>query len=246
MNTKFFALALVAVILSFAAGFYIANQLNRNELMMLRGENENLKKSNTQKPAADPSTNLSDDEIRAKIAEADKDPTNFDFQKKLGVALFSYGAMKQNQELISESARLLQRVYDHDPKDFDVLVTLGNAHYDLASLNKTADGFKKARDFYAKALEIKPDDANVRADYGSTYLFSEPAEPEKAAPELLKALQTNPKNERALQFATETMLKLGKKDEAKKYLEQLKTVNRQNPMIPEFETGLAGGASNQK
>lgn len=238
MNAKIFWLLILAVIISFVGGFYLANALNRNEINTLRAENESFKKESIN-PRNDKEPSLTDDEIRQKIVEADKNPNNFAFQRNLGLALFSYGAMKQDVNLISESARLLQRTYNNNPKDYDVIVTLGNAFYDIASIKKDNESFNKSREFYLKALEQKPDDSNVRADFGSTFLFAEPNDLDKAITELQKALEINPKNERALLFMTQTLLKQNKKEEAEKVLAKLKEINPKTPNLNELNSQIS-------
>src|ERR1700759_3365302 len=131
MNSKIIWISILAIIVSFFGGFYLANTLNGDELKKLRAENEQLKKNPTDKSQDDSEATLSDDEIRQKIAVADKNPTDLQFQRNLGLALYRYGGMKQDTKLIGESTRLLQRVYDSDPKDYDIIVVLGNAFFDM-------------------------------------------------------------------------------------------------------------------
>lgn len=246
MNAKIFWLSIIAVIISFVGGFYLANALNRNELTALRGENERLKKNGPENQQDQSDTTLADDEIRQKIAEADKNPSNIAFQRDLGLALFSYGAMKQDVKLIAESARLIQRVFDNNPKDYDVIVTLGNAYYDIASINNDGKSFIKSREFYLKALDEKPADAGVRADYGSTFLFADPNDFDKANAELQRALQIDPKNERALKFMTQVLLKQNKKAEAEKYQIRLKAINPKTPDLEELNSQLSENANTVK
>ena len=239
MNSKLFWLSILGIIISFFGGFYLANSLNGSELQRLQAENEQLRKN----PAPNSQTNsddtLSDEEIRLKIAEADKNPANIPFQRNLGLALLSYGVMKQNAGLITESARLLQRAYDSDPKDFDVTVALGTAHYDIASLKNDGESFKKSREFYARALEQKPDNASVRADFGSTFVFVDPPDFERANSELQKALQAEPKNERALLLMTQMLVKQNKPAEAEKFHARLREVNPKTPTLEQLTAQMA-------
>ena len=239
MNSKVIWISILAVIISFFGGFYLANSLNGNELLKLRAENEQLKKNMSGDPQNDSDTVLSDEEIRQKIAEADKSPDNIIYQRNLGMALLSYGVMKQNSELISESTRLLQRAYDSNPQDFDVVVALGNAYYDIASLKNDAGNFKRSREFYSKALEQKPDSASVRADFGSTFVFVDPPDFERAGAELQKALQLDPKNERALLLMSQMLIKQNNAAEAEKYLVRLKEINPKAPSLGELTAQMA-------
>src|SRR5690606_36552518 len=114
---------IVAVLISFAGGFLIANSLNKSEMENLRRENEKLKTS-----AADrkPEDDLSPAEIREKIAEADARPDQINFQRNLGIALYSWAAQKKDAETIVESIRLLERAHKAEPDNDSTTVTLGH------------------------------------------------------------------------------------------------------------------------
>ena len=196
MNKKVFWISLVAVIISFFGGFLLANALNRNELNTIRAEIERLKNSSPQDKSE---VSLSDEEIRQKIAEADKNPENFNFQKNLGLALYRYATMKQDAQLLAEVARLLTRANQKDEKDYEVLITLGNCYFDIGYIKKNNENLTKAREFYQKALTQKPNDVDVRTDLGLTYFLVNPPETDKALAEFQKSLQTNPKHEKTLQ-----------------------------------------------
>jgi tetratricopeptide (TPR) repeat protein len=243
MNAKFVWLSILAIIISFFGGFYLANSLNGSELNKMRAENEQLKKTTTEQPQNNPEAALSDDEIRQKIAEADKNPDNMPFQRNLGLALYRYGVMKKDAGLIAESARLLQRVYDKNPKDYDATVALGNAFFDIGFFKKDAQSLQKGRDFYLKALEQKPDDADVKTDLGISYYVAEPPDFEKASAELQKALETDSKHERALLFMAQTLIKQNNPAEAEKYLARLKAINPQTPSLDELSSQISGNGN---
>ncbi len=246
MSNKSFWITIVGMAVCFGAGFLLANSLNRNEIAALQAQVEQAKKNpaQTSSPAApggQQQPELSDAEIKQKISEADASPDNLAFQRDLGAALYRYGGMKQDPALIGESVRLLKRFIDKNPQDYDVIVVMGNALFDMAAMKKDAAGYKAAREYYAKALEIRPNDAEVRADYGSTYFLGEPMEIQKAQAELQKALASDGANERALQFLTQVHIKNGNKAEAEKTFTKLKSVNPNNPMIPALTTQIATG-----
>ena len=238
MNTKFFWLSIVAVILSFIGGFFIANSLNRNSLNALQAENEQLKK---QVPANQNSENaqLSDEEIKQRIAEADKNPENFEFQKSLGLALYRYASINQNPELMTDVQRLIERANKLKPEDYEVLVALGNVHFDLGYFKKDNAQFDKAREIYLSALKEKPKDENVRTDYGLTYFLKTPPDYDTAIAEFNKSLELNPKHERTLQVMVEAYANQGKKQEAEKYLAKLEEVNPQNSTLPALKNKVA-------
>jgi tetratricopeptide (TPR) repeat protein len=234
MSKSYFWLSILGILISFAGGFLLANALNRNELNSLRGENERLKNTSPQTASS-----LSNEEIRQKIAEADQNPNNLPFQKNLGMALYRYAAFKQETDLLTETIRLLDRAYENDPTDYDVLVTLGNAHFDIGFIEKNNSEFLKAREFYLKALEQKPDDTDVRTDLGLTYYLTEPREMEKALNEFKKSLQVNERNEKTLQVLAQAFISEKNAAEAEKYITKLKEVNKNNPALPQIETDFA-------
>lgn len=236
MNKKVFWISLVAVIISFFGGFLLANALNRNELNTIRAEIERLKNSTPQDKSE---VSLSDEEIRQKIAEADKNPENFNFQKNLGLALYRYATMKQDAQLLAEIARLLTRANQQDAKDYEVLITLGNCYFDIGYIKKDNENLTKAREFYQKALSQKPNDVDVRTDLGLTYFLVNPPETDKALAEFQKSLQTNPKHEKTLQVTAQALLSQKKVAEAANYLTRLREVNPENQFLPELESQLS-------
>lgn len=231
MDKRLFVLSIVAVLLSFAGGFLLANSLNRNELSAVRAENENLKRAQSEKEQNEEDGNLSVEEIRDRIAEADRSPDNILFQKNLGLALYNYASMKQNSDLLREVSRLVARVHEKNPDDYEAVVALGNINFDLGFFNRNNENFARAREFYNKALQKKPSDADVRTDLGLTYLLANPPENAAAIAEFEKSLKTNPKNEKTLQAIVEALTNENKRDEAEKYAAQLREINPTNPSL---------------
>ena len=233
MNKKIFWLAVVAVLASFAGGFLLANSLNRKELSALRAENDSLQKAMSEAAQNDDDESLSDEEIRRRIDEADKNPTNIAFQKNLGLALYNYAAMKQNPALLREVSRLVTRVYQTDANDYEAVTTLGNINLALGFYEKNNENFVKAREFYKKALEKKADDADVRTDLGLTFLLANPPENDAAIAEFERALKINAKNEKTLQGLIEALENQDKKEEAEKYAARLREINPGNEIFIE-------------
>jgi tetratricopeptide (TPR) repeat protein len=244
MNTKTIWISIIAVIISFIGGFILANAFNRSELDALRAENARLKNDPSGGAAQNQSeTALGEEEIRRKIAEAEQNPTNFQFQKNLGMALYRYAAMKQDAQMLAEVEKILLRANQLNEKDYDVLVALGNVRFDIGYLKKQTEEFQKAREYYAKALEQNPKDVNVRTDLALTYFLQNPPDNEKAIAEFQKVLQENPKHERALQFITQTFLKTGNRKEAETYHSKLKEINPDTPGIEEFQAQMSQEAN---
>jgi len=227
-------IAVVGVLIGFVGGFLLANSLNRRSETAMPSQSTSSSGSNTNSASANGELTLSDQEISNKIAEADENPTNFAFQKDLGVALYRYSAMKQDTKLLSESVRILERANDLKADDLDVLVALGNGHFDLGFANKDAASYQTARVLYNKALAIKPDDLDVQTDLGITYFLADPPEYDKAVAILQKVYRTDPKHTRSLQFLVQTFVKQGKIKDAEEALEKIKAAEPNNPAIAQL------------
>lgn len=239
MSKKIFWISLVAVFVSFIGGFLLANALNKSELNSIRAENERLKTTTDDKRSTNSENSLSDEEIRSKIADADKNPEDIKFQKNLGIALYRYAASKQDADLLAEIIRLLVRVNQKDKNDYDVLVILGNSYFDIGYIKKENERFITAREFYRAALLQKPSDVDVRTDLGLTYFLINPPETDKALIEFQKSLESNPKHEKTLQVMAQALLSRRENPEAAKYLTRLRELNPENQFLPELEAQLS-------
>lgn len=239
-------LSLVAIVVSFAAGFMLANTINRSDLAALRAENDRLKSNGGGGGPAETDATLSDEEIRAKIAEADANPGNFDFQRNLGLALYRYAAMKQDVPNLAASSRILLRAYELNPKDQDVVVGLGHSFFDTGFYGKKNDSFEKAREYYGKALQLKPRDVEIQTEIGMTYFLLDPPDNEKAITEFQKSLQIDPKHEKTLQFLAEAYAKMGKTADAEKVLAKLREVSPRSPEIPVITSLIAQSGGQTK
>ena len=232
----------LALFVGFASGFWLANSINRSALnsAVVQKPSANSNAGNQQKRTE---SELSDDEINAKIAEADNNPGNFAFQKDLGTALYRYGAMNQDVNLLSEAARILGRANSLNSKDFDVLVALGNAHFDIGFATKDGAQYQKARDIYSAALDIRPGNADVSTDLGLTYFLHEPPEYDKAAAQLQKVSDANPKHTRSLQFLIRVLVKQNKLPDAEKALAKLKSIDPNYDAIPDLTSEISAARS---
>ena len=238
MNTKAVGLSILAVLISFVGGFLLANALNKSEFETLRSENNRLKDVQSESNTKSEKT-LTDDQIRQRIAEADQNPGNLEFQKNLGIALYRYTTVEKNPAFLPEAARLLNRAYAKNPSDKDLITTLGHVYYDIGYFQNDNESFNKAREFYQKILNQTPNDVDIRTEYGLTYFLQNPPEYDKAVAEFEKSLQQNPKHEKTLQFLVQTLIKQGKMQEAENYLAKLKEINPKTPDLSEIQAQMA-------
>ena len=240
-NTVLYVIA--SLLLGFIGGFLLANSMNRSEINALRTQPAQTAPANSAGSATQANDNepsLSDAEINAKIADADKNPTNFDYQKNLGSALYKYASMKNLPALLPDVVRILERADSLNNKDFDVIVALGNAHFDVGFANKNGAEFQKARDAYARALSIKPDDADVQTDNAISWYVQPSPDYAKAAAALEKVSAANPKHTRSMQFLAQSYIKLGRTADAQKVVDKIKAVDPTDSALPELTNELAG------
>jgi tetratricopeptide (TPR) repeat protein len=226
--------SVIATLLSFVGGFLIANTLNRGEIQTLRSENERFRATVGEVPAFRGGDELSPAEIAAKIEEADRNPDNAQFQKDLGTALYQYSAMRRDSELLDRAIKLLERAHALSPKDREAIVSLGNAHFVGANLNAQPGRLPSARSYYLKALELGPDDVELRSDLALTYFLQEPPDLDASVKELESALAIDPKHQRSLQFLVQALWKAGKANEAGAALDRLRQADPQDRSIPEL------------
>ena len=83
----------------------------------------------------------------------------------------------------------LEARLEQDPGNFQILVALANLYFDMQSL----DG---AIDYYSRALEIRPHDANVRTDMGTALYYSN--QPDAALSEFERSLDIQPNHPQTL------------------------------------------------
>lgn len=229
MNRNSILIAAVSLILGFAAGFLLANSLNRNEINRLMSEAKSGPANSSSQATGQQGALLSDEEINAKLKEAEQNPENFAFQKGLGLGLYRYGTLRNDTSIIERAIPVLERANALNPDDYDVIVGLGNAYFDLGYLNKENAPLEKARVYYLKALDKRPNDVDVRTDLGLTFFLYQPPDRNTAIAEFRRSLAESPRHERTLQAMIETLRADGK--DASEYMERLKAVNPNNPLI---------------
>lgn len=247
MNKNPVLIAVIALLVGFIGGFWLANSLNRRETAGLAASNSDP--SQPAIPATGQTTGpplLTPEEIKAKIDAADKNPNDFSFQKSLGLSLYRYASLKQDASLLPDTIRIMQRAFDLDAADRDLQIGLGNAHFDVGYFDKDNASFERAREFYNRALARVPTDVDVRTDLALTYYLQDPPDLARAVEEFEKGLEINPKHERSLQFLIQTHVKQNDTAKASAVLERLKSASPSNPAIAELTSLVTGGPAAQK
>ncbi len=113
--------------------------------------------------------------------------------------------------------QLLQDELKANPKNFEAMAEMGNIQFDQKN-------FKQAVDWYTRALDVRPDDINLRTDLGTAMFYDNRFD--DAIAEFKKTLETNPAHPQAL-FNIGVALVHGKNDMqgALQYWEKLVETN---------------------
>lgn len=166
--------------------------------------------------------------------------TNADAQKAMEEADAKTGDFKLQMRAAETFYRLkaydkaalyLDRAIKLRPRDAAALALAGNAKYD-------AGDFAAAASFYERALQVEPNNADVRADLGNTYSQRQPPDLRRAVEEYRKAVKANPRHEIALQNMASLAVRLGDKAAAREAVEQLAAANPSNPALPAFRSAV--------
>lgn len=242
MARKGFWIATLGILFGFLGGFFLANMMNRKEIDALKLRVSQAEQSQQKMELGDgeaPQNELSPDEIKAKIKQADDNPQNYQYQKDLGQALYIYARMQKNPEMVNDAKRLMLRALEKFPTDYDLLVGLGTVSFDIGQRDKDNKSIEEARSYYAKALAQKPDKVDLQTDIGSTYFLTDPPQYDKAIIEYRKALQIDPQHLRTMDNLTRTLIMNGQFPEAEAAMGNLKKINATYSGIADLEKLMA-------
>jgi len=248
VNRNNILFGLISLAIGFFVGFSIANSIGRRERDAARVSMQ-PQQAQTERPQPAASQNQSSQssdaapteaEIRDAIARADERAEDTELQRNFGTALYRYASDAGQAQYLPDVARMIKRAYDAHPQDHDLTVMLANVLFDIGQTTDRAR-FREARTYYAKALEMKPDDVSARTDLGLSYYLDEPSDPARAVAEYRKSLVINPRHEQTLQNLATALISMHKFDEAQKRIDELSGINQQNPALPNLRAQLAQG-----
>ncbi len=116
-------------------------------------------------------------------------------------------AMPSNHDELMQIQNL-KDMLARNPNDLEHLVMLGNMYFDLGKHDLALDP-------YEKALQLRPDDGNVRVDYAVS-LFNT-GKNDQATAELQRVIKENPSHQTAYYNLGVIQLHSGQKDKAREY-----------------------------
>jgi len=163
-------------------------------------------------------------DVLAVIQQARNEPTNFDAQMK-AADLFKQINRPEG------ALEFYQTAFKARPKDFKLLVTLGDTNFDMKR-------YEEAERWYQLALKQNPNDATVRMDLGLSFYLRSPRDLDSAIAAYGDALKVDPRHEKALQNLTQALIDKGERAAAADSLKRLEQVNPNNQAIVQLRAQL--------
>jgi cytochrome c-type biogenesis protein CcmH/NrfG len=165
----------------------------------------------------------------AAVKRARENPNDYDAQMQGARAYY-------DARRFDDAVRLLQQANKLQPDNVEPLAALGD-------VNADAGNARAAEKWYDAALALKPDDADVRASLARLFLVADQPDYDRAVTELRRALQSDPRNESALQFLAFALAQKGDAAGARDALSRLEKVNPDSAAIPRLREALNANAN---
>jgi tetratricopeptide (TPR) repeat protein len=231
MDKEKILFGIIGLLIGVIVGYIGTNYLNRT-YSPVRETSGNLPPDHPQQePKGEASAGSSSNpatgpqaDVMAVIQKARNEPSNFDAQMQ---AASLFGQINRHDKALE----FYERAYKLKPKDFELLVLLGNTTFDL-------ERYEEAEKWYQAALNIKPNDPTVRMDLGLTYYLRQPRNLDQAITEYRKALNVDPRHEKALQNLTAALIEKGDQASARESLKRLEQVNPTNQALTQLRARL--------
>jgi tetratricopeptide (TPR) repeat protein len=209
------------LVIGFFAGFYISNNLNRNaELPGGAVQNQSnpplFNQQTDLRGVKEPGGAMMPD-VAETLNLAKTQPDNFEAQMKAG-DMYRQIQNSEKAGAFYDAAAALK------PTEPEKIVRLANSFFDIRQ-------YEKAEPLYAQALEKKPDEVDVRADFAITFIERGNPDYERGIKELQTALKLNPKHEVALYYMSLASYRKGDAENAQKYLTQLEQANPDSRLV---------------
>jgi tetratricopeptide (TPR) repeat protein len=225
MNRENILFSLVGIGFGLFFGFGFASWANMRAGVTLAGDSGRSQSELPSNGVAD--QRRLETAAQAAVKAARDNPSDYEAQMRAARASFQ-------AERVDDVLEFLLRANTLQPDNLDPVIALGN-------VNQESGNYVAAEKWYTAALAKTPDDVNVRADLGTTFLLRNPPDNERALAEFRRALQLDPKHEPTLQLMVVALTRKGDKTEARAALAKLESVNPDNPTLPQLRSELDAG-----
>lgn len=117
-----------------------------------------------------------------------------------------------------EAMKDLDTAIEADPKLFDALILKGRIHVLRSELKKGLETLEQAQTALEETLEASKENAEVKTKLSEVLVMKSVLrqDADERLADLIKAIEVDPQNERAVQQTVETLIALGRFDEAQK------------------------------
>ena len=165
----------------------------------------------------------------AEIVDKAKHNPN-DFEAQVAAARV-FAQVNRNQEMLE----YLKKAFEIDKKQ---AVEMGIGSY-LGGTYLLKGDYREAESYIKRSLEVQPEDPNMLALLGATYLKREPPDPDKGLQSIGFALKLAPDNPTALAYSVQANLLKKNARGAEDSLTALKKADSASPDIPKYESLIA-------
>lgn len=216
---------IIGVLIGLILGFFITNSMNQSTPMAgpssLQVASDALPAGHPVVPGGSGSTA----EIQAAIDRAKQNPN--DLEAQLRAAELYYQIQR-----FDGAIEFLKKANAIQPDNYEVIVNLGNANFD-------GGNYAEAEKWYVAALAKKPENHDVRADLGLSFIFREKPDYDKAIAEFKNVLEKDPSHVQALQNLTVAYTKKSDAENAASALAKLEQIDPANAALGKLREDIA-------
>lgn len=165
------------------------------------------------------------EDITVAIEKARSEPNNFEAQIKAAELFYQIQRFDGAIEFLKKAGEL-------KPDDYVTTVNLGNAYFDSGK-------YEDAEKTYAAALAKKPEDLDVRTDYGLSFMMRTAPDYDRAVKEFGAVLERDPNHKMALQNMAAAYAKKGDSKKANETVAKLEAIDPQNGSLAKLKEEIA-------
>jgi tetratricopeptide (TPR) repeat protein len=222
-------LAVIGLVMGIFGGYYYADHYNRTGPVVGTASTEPA--TGQMPPDHPPVQQVSQEQIAVATKSAENSPSDFDAQ--VVAARVLYQASRYD-----EAINFFQRAHQLRPDDYETLVDLANAHFDLGlsqsqqqDSEQSSKPLLEAARWYEQALEKNPNDVNVRTDYGLTFYYRRPQDLNQAIAQYRRSLELQPNHPQTLANLTTALVEQGHLSQAESTLAKLEQQAAGTPLL---------------
>lgn len=224
-----FLFLVAGLILGYGVGYVATTSVNQSQpaspasVTSVKGE----------LPAGHP--DISEVDVEKEVQAAlDFGKQNQDYDSQLRVGSFLYMEARR----LEQARPFFQKAHELKPEEFEPLMQLGNIAFDLSQEKGEPKLMEEAGAWYEKALKIKPDDINVRTDYGITFFLRQPPDYRAAIAQYDKSLEKDPRHAPTLYNKIRAQIAMKDMAGARATFATLKETKPQEELIKRVEAEL--------